>query len=67
MVPVNRDNAPPRTVETEEKEKKEEPAEEKVQESIEPKGDPDMCPVYVKSLLPTFTTVYQSTMLSSVR
>ena len=33
----------------------------------EPKGDPEMAPVYLRRLLPIFTNVYQSTMLLSVR
>lgn len=33
----------------------------------EPKGDPEMAPVYLKRLLPIFTQVYQGTMLLSVR
>ena len=33
----------------------------------EPKGDPEMVPVYVKSLLPLFCKTYQSTMISSVK
>ena len=33
----------------------------------EPKGDPEMVPVYVKSLLPLFCRTYQSTMISSVK
>ena len=33
----------------------------------EPKGDPEMAPVYLKRLLPVFTQVYQRTMISSVR
>ena len=33
----------------------------------EPKGDPEMVPVYVKSLLPLFCRTYQSTMITSVK
>ncbi|XP_044007998.1 E3 ubiquitin-protein ligase Ufd4 isoform X5 [Aphidius gifuensis] len=33
----------------------------------EPKGDPEMAPVYLKRLLPVFCSTFQSTMLSSVR
>ena len=33
----------------------------------EPKGDPAMVPVYVKSLLPLFCRTYQSTMIASVK
>ncbi|XP_064621516.1 E3 ubiquitin-protein ligase HECTD1-like isoform X2 [Lineus longissimus] len=36
-------------------------------ESSEPKGDPEMAPVYLQRLLPVFTQCYQSTMLPSVR
>ena len=53
----------------EEKKKDEEggpPGEEKP-DPAEPKGDPDMAPVYLRSLLPVFTYVYQGTMLPSVR
>ena len=32
-----------------------------------PKGDPEMVPVYVKSLLPLFCKTYQSTMITSVK
>ena len=35
--------------------------------SSEPKGDPEMAPVYLKRLLPVFTQVYQRTMVSSIR
>ena len=35
--------------------------------SDEPKGDPEMVPVYVKSLLPLFCKTYQSTMITSVK
>lgn len=33
----------------------------------EPKGDPEMAPVYVERLLPVFCLTFQSTMLASVR
>ena len=33
----------------------------------DPKGDPEMVPVYVKSLLPLFCRTYQSTMITSVK
>ncbi len=33
----------------------------------EPKGDPEMSPIYLRRLLPIFTQVYQCTMLLSVR
>ena len=34
---------------------------------VEPKGDPEMAPLYLKRLLPVFTQVYQRTMIASVR
>ncbi len=36
-------------------------------DSQDPKGDPEMIPVYVKSLLPMFCQTYQSTMIQSVK
>ena len=36
-------------------------------EVVEPKGDPEMAPVYLKRLMPVFTQVYQRTMIVSVR
>ncbi|XP_065564117.1 E3 ubiquitin-protein ligase HECTD1-like isoform X3 [Artemia franciscana] len=33
----------------------------------EPKGDPEMAPVYIRRLLPLFSNTYQSTLLQSVR
>ncbi|XP_048516518.1 E3 ubiquitin-protein ligase Ufd4 isoform X1 [Dendroctonus ponderosae] len=36
-------------------------------ESVEPKGDPEMAPVYLKRLLPIFCSTFQLTMLPSVR
>ena len=53
LVPAQREGA--RTESESEKEKKEEEAEE----SLEPKGDPEMAPVYLRHLLPLFTQVYQ--------
>jgi E3 ubiquitin-protein ligase HECTD1 len=47
-----------------EKEKK---PECEVEENSEPKGDPDMAPVYLRRLLPVFCSTFQSTMLPSVR
>ncbi|XP_031782612.1 E3 ubiquitin-protein ligase HECTD1 isoform X2 [Nasonia vitripennis] len=38
-----------------------------VKEFTEPKGDPEMAPVYLKRLLPVFCSTFQSTMLPSVR
>lgn len=68
MVPVNRDSvreAPPSQDQPAEVKKEEEP--EKKEIPAEPKGDPEMAPVYIKMLLPVFTQVYQGTMLPSVR
>ncbi|KAG5675368.1 hypothetical protein PVAND_005277 [Polypedilum vanderplanki] len=36
-------------------------------DSSEPRGDPEMAPVYLKFFLPVFCKTFQSTMLSSVR
>lgn len=33
----------------------------------EPKGDPEMAPIYLRRLLPMFCATFQSTMLPSVR
>lgn len=33
----------------------------------EPKGDPEMAPIYLKRLLPVFCSTFQATMLPSVR
>ena len=49
------------------KEKKEDSTIEEKEESNEPKGDPEVAPIYLKQLLPVFTNVFQSTMLPSVR
>lgn len=37
------------------------------EEQIEPRGDPEMAPLYLRRLLPVFCTTLQSTMLASVR
>ncbi|XP_065207160.1 E3 ubiquitin-protein ligase HECTD1 isoform X3 [Planococcus citri] len=37
------------------------------EESLEPKGDPEMAPVYLKRMLPVFCNTFQSTMLPSIR
>ncbi|XP_033230566.1 E3 ubiquitin-protein ligase HECTD1 isoform X3 [Belonocnema kinseyi] len=42
-------------------------AETEAEEYTEPKGDPEMAPVYLKRLLPVFCSTFQSTMLPSVR
>lgn len=36
-------------------------------ENVEPRGDPEMAPVYLKFFLPVFCKTFQSTMLASVR
>uniref|UniRef100_T1J5Y0 E3 ubiquitin-protein ligase n=1 Tax=Strigamia maritima TaxID=126957 RepID=T1J5Y0_STRMM len=46
------------------KEKKEDVGES---DDSEPKGDPDMAPVYLRRLLPVFCQTYHSTMIHSVR
>lgn len=63
MVQVNRDQSQPAG-----QEKKEE-VEAMEGEGVvsEPRGDPEVAPVYVKQLLPVFTHVFTSTMLPSVR
>ncbi|XP_012253549.2 E3 ubiquitin-protein ligase Ufd4 isoform X9 [Athalia rosae] len=52
MLPPNQENRKPET---------------EVEDITEPKGDPEMAPVYLKRLLPVFCATFQSTMLSSVR
>lgn len=47
------------------KDKKQEMIE--AEESSEPKGDPEMSPVYLQRLLPVFCNTFQATMLASVR
>uniref|UniRef100_H3CA85 E3 ubiquitin-protein ligase n=1 Tax=Tetraodon nigroviridis TaxID=99883 RepID=H3CA85_TETNG len=37
------------------------------EEGSEPKGDPEMAPVYLKRLLPVFAQTFQQTMLPSIR
>ncbi|XP_066550823.1 E3 ubiquitin-protein ligase HECTD1 isoform X12 [Amia ocellicauda] len=37
------------------------------EESSEPKGDPEMAPIYLKRLLPVFAHTFQHTMLPSIR
>ncbi|XP_017786198.1 PREDICTED: E3 ubiquitin-protein ligase HECTD1 isoform X3 [Nicrophorus vespilloides] len=34
---------------------------------VEPRGDPDMAPIYLRRLLPVFCSTFQATMLPSVR
>ncbi|XP_074662874.1 E3 ubiquitin-protein ligase HECTD1-like [Tubulanus polymorphus] len=62
--PTNSDNNA--TVATPTEEKKPQQPEIEI-EPDEPKGDPEMAPRYLLTLLPQFTSVYQSTMLPSVR
>ncbi|XP_043929755.1 E3 ubiquitin-protein ligase HECTD1 isoform X1 [Protopterus annectens] len=37
------------------------------EENSEPKGDPEMAPIYLKRLLPVFAQTFQQTMLPSIR
>lgn len=37
------------------------------EDSVEPKGDSEMAPVYLKRMLPVFCNTFQSTMLPSIR
>ncbi len=37
------------------------------EECNEPKGDPEMAPIYLKRLLPVFAQTFQQTMLPSIR
>lgn len=71
MVPRDVPATPPAAAaaasESVEKEKKEEPVPEEKEDPTEPKGDPEVAPLYLKQLLPVFTCVFQSTMLPSVR
>ncbi|XP_041710733.1 E3 ubiquitin-protein ligase HECTD1 isoform X5 [Coregonus clupeaformis] len=56
MCPVNKG---------EDKKKKDVNKEE--EEASEPKGDPEMAPIYLKRLLPVFAQTFQQTMLPSIR
>lgn len=38
-----------------------------VEDHTEPKGDPEMAPIYLRRLLPVFCATFQATMLPSVR
>ncbi|XP_050310432.1 E3 ubiquitin-protein ligase Ufd4 [Anthonomus grandis grandis] len=42
-------------------------SESEAEENPEPKGDPEMAPIYLQRLLPTFCSTFQLTMLPSVR
>ncbi|XP_070612092.1 E3 ubiquitin-protein ligase HECTD1 isoform X9 [Erythrolamprus reginae] len=48
-------------------EKKKKDANRDEEESNEPKGDPEMAPIYLKRLLPVFAQTFQQTMLPSIR
>lgn len=77
MVPVGRDKTPASSPQDnnsaniaqaiEKPEGESTPEADKEEDASEPKGDPEMAPVYLRRLLPIFTQVYQSTMLPSVR
>ncbi|XP_076022165.1 E3 ubiquitin-protein ligase HECTD1 isoform X2 [Genypterus blacodes] len=56
MCPVNK---------SDDKKKKDMNKEE--EEGSEPKGDPEMAPIYLKRLLPVFAQTFQQTMLPSIR
>ncbi|XP_053236901.1 E3 ubiquitin-protein ligase HECTD1 isoform X11 [Podarcis raffonei] len=56
MCPVNKGD---------EKKKKDSNRDE--EESNEPRGDPEMAPIYLKRLLPVFAQTFQQTMLPSIR
>lgn len=42
-------------------------SESDTEENLEPKGDPEMAPIYLQRLLPIFCSTFQLTMLPSVR
>lgn len=68
VVPPSPTTNPPEAPQVESgSEKKEDSTKEEKEESNEPKGDPEVAPIYLKQLLPVFTNVFQSTMLPSVR
>lgn len=46
---------------------KERKTETEAEDPAEPRGDPEMAPVYLRRLLPVFCNTFQSTMLPSVR
>ncbi|XP_015270685.1 PREDICTED: E3 ubiquitin-protein ligase HECTD1 isoform X8 [Gekko japonicus] len=48
-------------------EKKKKDSNKDEEESNEPKGDPEMAPIYLKRLLPVFAQTFQQTMLPSIR
>lgn len=48
-------------------EKKKKDLNKEEEEGSEPKGDPEMAPIYLKRLLPVFAQTFQQTMLPSIR
>ncbi|XP_041131232.1 E3 ubiquitin-protein ligase HECTD1 isoform X8 [Polyodon spathula] len=48
-------------------EKKKKDVNKEEEETNEPKGDPEMAPIYLKRLLPVFAQTFQQTMLPSIR
>lgn len=68
MVPVNQENLARSEAlsNQQESDRKEEVLDER-SDSSEPKGDPEMAPVFLRHLLPVFAQVFQSAMLQSVR
>ncbi|XP_073725807.1 E3 ubiquitin-protein ligase HECTD1 isoform X7 [Misgurnus anguillicaudatus] len=48
-------------------EKKKKDVNKEEEEGSEPKGDPEMAPIYLKRLLPVFAQTFQQTMLPSIR
>ncbi|XP_077782299.1 E3 ubiquitin-protein ligase HECTD1 isoform X7 [Podarcis muralis] len=48
-------------------EKKKKDSNKDEEESNEPRGDPEMAPIYLKRLLPVFAQTFQQTMLPSIR
>lgn len=50
-----------------ERPRKSESSEVEPEVSLEPRGDPEMAPIYLRHLLPVFCTTFQATMLPSVR
>lgn len=61
MVPVQRENS---QIETD---REKDLVEEDKTECTEPKGDPEVAPLYIKGLLPVFAQVFHGSMLISVR
>ncbi|TDG98519.1 hypothetical protein EPR50_G00201110 [Perca flavescens] len=47
--------------------KKKKDANKEEEEGSEPKGDPEMAPIYLRRLLPVFAQTFQQTMLPSIR